>query len=79
MRPIDLVEADRQDFAEFVSWCAHKAYSDHETKTPAPRPLGDSLCNERLEGWRKMHKRLASTIYNQVRESLEAQAREASL
>lgn len=75
-RSIDLVEGTGEDFADFVAWVARKAAEDFECGHPPPSPLGKSLCEERLEGWRIMHKRLASTVYNQTRHSLKVLAKE---
>ena len=72
MKNIDLVEGDGEDFAAFVAWVARRAAHDHANGLPRPKPLGKTLCDTRLDGWRKMHVRLASTVYNQTRDSLLA-------
>lgn len=76
MQEIDLVDGSGPDFADFVAWVAERAAYDHQENIRAPKPLGEALVRERLSGWRHMHKRLASTVYNQVRFSLETADRE---
>lgn len=72
---MDLCEPFAKTMSRFVAKIAERAESDHFDGVKK-RPSGYELCEEYAEGWRKMHNRLASTIYNQVRASLETAERE---
>lgn len=68
---MNLCNGSPSDFADFARAIVGRAARDHREGRAAPNPLGKSLCMEFCDGWRRMHHRLASTIYNQTRTSME--------
>lgn len=75
MGDIDLCDPKPMQLALFVSRVAEKAETDHRQGVKR-RPTGRELCGDFSEGWRGFHPRLATTVYNKTRRSLEAAERE---
>ena len=68
--------ANGWDIGRFLNAIVSLACWDHAIGRRKGRS-GDELVNMYCTDWRKMHCRLATTVYNQTRRTLEVTAKEA--
>lgn len=75
-RRINVARGTPREIKLFVGVIVSAAVSDH-LQGKKSKPTGYMLCEEHAVAWRGFHERLATTIYNTTRHSLELAAKEA--
>ena len=77
MTQIDLADAKPEEWEIFCAAIIQRAASDHLAGS-SDYPTGKKLCATYAAGNRVFHRRLASTIYRQMRYSMELRDNDAA-
>jgi hypothetical protein len=73
---MNLIDDPKTFIPRFCMKVANLAIFDHETGRKTYR-TGQQICAEIAEDWRINHRKLASTVYRQMRWSLEVTERDS--